>query len=184
MSGLLGREALKATVADAIVLAEVAVDRLQAMIRLTRDDVGLLPFRIALPTNDSLMSEPCSHIVERGAARDEGVGGALMLGQHMSNLAVVGIEQLGEIAVGEESALVVSLLAQAEGLAQQPLGSRQAFDAPLGVLGRGEVEEDGDQLGVGDPLAMGGGVVDADGHPQGLAVDQVILGAHVLEYDF
>jgi hypothetical protein len=184
MSRLLGRQALKSTVADAIVLAEVAVDGLQAVVRLTSDDVGLLPFGVALPTNDALMSESCSHIVERGAARHEGVAGTLVLGQHPSDLAVVGIEQLGEIAVGEESPLLVSLLAQAEGLAQQPLASRQAVDAPLGVLGRGEVEENGDQLGVGDPLAMGGWVVDADGHPQGLAVHQVILGTHVLGYDF
>ena len=169
---------------DPIGLTEITVDRLQAVGGLARDDVGLLPLSIVLPANDSLMSEPCSHIMERGAARDEGVGGPLMLGQHMSNLAVVGIEQLGKIAVGEESALVVSLLAQAEDLAQQPLGSRQTVDAPLGVLGREEVEEDGDQLGVGDPLATPGRVVHAAGHPQGLAVDQVILGTHVLEYDF
>src|SRR5262245_17583171 len=64
MSRLLGREALKSTVADAIVLAEVAVDGIQAMVGLTSDDVGLLPFGVALPTNDALMSESCSHIME------------------------------------------------------------------------------------------------------------------------
>ena len=93
-------------------------------------------------------------------------------------------EQFGEVAVGEQSTLLVSLLAEAERLVQQSLGSGPAIDPLLHVLRGGEVEEDRDKLGVRDPLAVGGRVIDADGHPQCLAVGEVLLGAHVLGYNF
>ena len=67
---------------------------------------------------------------------------------------------------------------------QQSLGSGPAIDPLLHVLRGGEVEEDRDKLGVRDPLAVGGRVIDADGHPQSLAMGEVLLGAHVLGYNF
>src|SRR5271157_3533242 len=99
--GLLGRESFQTTVADAIVLSEVAVDGLQTVVGLARDEVRLLALGVVLPTNNPLMSKSRSNIVERGAARHDGVGEALMPGQHESDVAVAGIEQLGEVAVGE-----------------------------------------------------------------------------------
>ena len=180
---LLGREPLQTAVADAIVLAQVTVDGFQTVVRLSSDDVRLFPFGIALPANDPLMSQPCSNIVKRGTPRDHGVGVTLMLGQQHGDPTIVAMKQLGEIAVGEQTTLLVGLLAQAEGLVQQTLGSGQAVDPPLHVLGGGEVEENRDKLGVGDPLAVGRRVIDADGHPQCLAVCEVLFGAHVLGDD-
>ena len=93
-----------------------------------------------------------------------------MLGQHLGDPAVVDVEQFGEVAVGEEPPLLVGLLAQAPDVPQQALASGKAVDAPLHVFGRGEVEKHGDQFGVDDPLPVGGRVLDADGHPERLAV--------------
>lgn len=73
--------------------------------------------------------------MEGGTLRDDGLGGALMSGQQRRDPAVVDVEQLGEIAVGEQSPLLVGLPAQAERLAQQPLGGREALDPELHVLG-------------------------------------------------
>jgi hypothetical protein len=180
---LLGREPLQTAVADAIVLAQVTIDGFQTVVRLPSDDVRLFAFGIALPANDPLMSQPCSNIVKRGTPRDQGVGVTLMLGQQLGDPTIVGMKQFGEVAVGEETALLVSLLAEAEGLVQEALGSGQALDPPLHILGGGEVEKDRDKLGVRDPLAVGGWVIDADSHPQRLAVCEVFLGAHVLGDD-
>jgi len=184
VGGLLGREPLEAAMPDPIVLTEITVDRLQAVVGLACDDVGLLPFSIPLPANDSLMSKSCPHIVERGAPRDDGLGVSLMLGQQDRDPTVVRMEQLGQVAVGEESSLLVSLLAQPKGLLQQPLGGRQAVDAPLHILGGRDVEQDRDQFDIRDALATSGWVVDRDGHPEHLPVDQVVFRAHMLEDNF
>ena len=56
VSGLLRRESLKAAVADAIVLAEIMVNRLEAVVGLASDDVRLLALGVALPANNPLMS--------------------------------------------------------------------------------------------------------------------------------
>jgi len=107
-----------------------------------------------------------------------------MFGQDLGDTAIAYMEQLGEVAVGEQSTLLVSLLTQAKRLAQQPLGGRKALDAQSHVLRGGEVEEDGDKIGIRDALALAGRVVDTDGHPECLSMCNVVLGAHVLEYDF
>ena len=146
VSGLLRREPLQAAMADAIVLAEVTVDRLKAVVSLASDDMRLLAFGVSLPANNPLMSQSCSDVVERGASWDDGVGEALMLGQHMCDPTVVDAEQLGEVAVGEQSALLVGLLAEADRLAQQPLRSGKTIDSQLHVLGGGDLEEDGIRL--------------------------------------
>ena len=83
---------------------------------------------------------------------------ALVLGEHCGDPTIVGIEQFGEVAVGEQTTLLVSLLAQAEGPAKQALGDGKAIDPLVDVVGGGEVEKDGDQLGVSDLLAVGGWV--------------------------
>jgi hypothetical protein len=184
VSGLLGRESLKAAVADAIVLTEITVNRLQTVVGLARDDVGLLPFGIALPANDALMSESRSHIVERRSPRDDGVGFTLMLGQQYRDPTIIRMEQLGEVAVGEQTTLFVSLLAQAKGLVQQPLGSGKTLDAQLHILGGGEVEEHGDEVGIDEALSMPRRIVDADGHPEDLSVLDVVVGTHVFKDDF
>ena len=125
MSGLLGREPFQTAMADAVVLAEVTVNRLEAVVGLASDDVRLLAFGVSLPANNPLMSESCSDIVERGASRDDGVGVALMLGQHVRDPTVAGVEQLGEVAVGEQSTLLVGLLAEAEGSCATIVGERE-----------------------------------------------------------
>ncbi len=130
------------------------------------------------------MSQPRSDIVQGGAARDDRVGGPLVVGQQHRDPTVLGVEQLGEVTVGEQSPLFVGLLAQAEGLVQHPLGRREAVDAPLYILSGGEVEEDGDQLGIDEALSLPRWVVDADGHPEDLPVPDVVVGPHVFDDDF
>ena len=103
VGGLLGRQPLEAAMPDPIVLTEITVHSLQAVVGLAGDDVGLLPFRITLPANNSLMSKSCPHIVERGAPRDDGLGVALMPGQQDGDPTVVHREQLGQVTVGEEA---------------------------------------------------------------------------------
>ena len=78
----------------------------------------------------------------------------------------------------------MGLLAQAERPGQQPLRGGEAIDALLDILGGAEVQEHGDQLGIDDPLLVAGRVIDADGHPEGLSVADVVPGPHVLEDDF
>jgi hypothetical protein len=119
--------------------------------------------------------------MECGASWNNGVGTSLMFGQHLSDPTVVDAEQFGEIAVGEQSALLVRLLAKAERLAQQPLRSGKAIDAQLRVLRSGNVEEYGDQIHVRYSLVPFGRVVEADGHPERLSVYNVVFGAHLLE---
>jgi hypothetical protein len=165
-------------------LTEITVNGLQAVVGLAGDDMGLLPLGITLPANDSLMSQSCTHIVECSAPRDEGLRVTLMLGQQDRDVTVVGMEQLGQVAVGEEAPLLVGLLAQAKGFLEQPLGSREPVDAPLHILGGGDVEQDRDQFDIGDAPAASGWVVDRHGHPEHLPVEKVIFRAHMLEDNF
>src|SRR5262245_2087000 len=150
VGGLLGREPLEAAMPDPIVLTQITVNGLQAVVGLAGDDVGFLPFGITLPANDSLMSQSCPHVMERGSARDDGLGVSLVPGQQDRDLTVAGLEQFGQVAVGEESSLLVSLFAQAQGLLQQPLGSREPVEAPLHVVSGGELEQDRDQINIRD----------------------------------
>ena len=108
--------------AHPVVSTEITVDRLQAVEGLAGHDVRLLPFGVGLPANNPLRSESRSHVVQGGAARDDRVGGPLLLGQQHRDPTVLGVEQFGEVAVGEQSPLLMGLLAQAEGLVQHPLG--------------------------------------------------------------
>src|SRR5439155_4752109 len=148
------------------------------------DDMRFLAFGVSLPANNPLMSQSCSDVMECGTSWNDGVGETLMLGQHMSDPTVVDAEQLGEVAVGEQSTLLVGLLAEADRLAQQPLGSGETIDAQLRVLPGRDLEKDGDQIDVRDALATTRRVVEADGHPKRLAVNEVVFGAHVLEDNF
>ena len=56
VSGLLWREPFETAMADAVVLAEVTIDRLKAVVGLAGDDVRFLAFGISLPANNPLMS--------------------------------------------------------------------------------------------------------------------------------
>jgi hypothetical protein len=118
VSGLLRREPLQTTMADAIVLAEVTVHHIQAVVGLARDLRRLLGFGVSLPANNPLMSQPGSLVVEGGAPGNHGVGEPLMFGQDLSDPTLVDAQQLGEVAVGEQSPLLVGLLTEAECLAQ------------------------------------------------------------------
>jgi hypothetical protein len=184
VGGLLGCEPLEAAMPDPIVLTEITVNSLQAVVGLAGDDVGLFPFGVTLPANDSLMSKSCPHVVERGSPRDDGLGVSLMLGQQDRDPTVAGMEQLGQVAVGEESSLLVGLFAQAQSLLQQPLVGRKAVDAPLHILGGGELEQNRGQVDIGDALATSGWVVDRDGHPEHLPMEQVVFRSHMLEDNF
>ena len=99
--GLLGRQPFDSAVADAIVLAEVTVHCLETVVGLARRQMWLLTLSVTFPTNNSFMSQSRSGVVEGGTARDDGVGEALMLAQHVSDRSIAGVEQLGEVAVGE-----------------------------------------------------------------------------------
>src|SRR3974377_2309700 len=74
VSGLLGRESMKAAVPDAVVLAEIVVNRFEAVVGLASNDIRVLPLGIALPANNPLMSESRSNIVEGRPSRDDSVG--------------------------------------------------------------------------------------------------------------
>ena len=56
VSGLLWRESFQTAMADAVVLAKVAIDRLDAVVGLSSDDVGFLAFGVSLPANNLLIS--------------------------------------------------------------------------------------------------------------------------------
>lgn len=184
VSRLLRGQALQTTVADPIVLAQVVIDRIKAVVCLASDDVRFLTFGISLPANNSLMSQSSSDVVESGAPGNDGVGRALMLGEQLTNPTVVGAKQLCEIAVGKQSSLLVGLFAQTDRFTQQALASRQAIDAQLHVLGRGDVEQYRDQVGIGDALVTNGRVLDANGHPEHLTMGDTVFGALVLGDNF
>ena len=184
VSGLLWSEFLKAAVADPVVLAEIVVNRFEAVVGLASNDVWVLSLGVALPANNPLMSQPRSNIVEGRASRNDRVGTLLIPGQKGADVTAAGMEHLGDVAVGKQSALFVSLLAHAAGLVQQPLGRGKAIDAPLHILGGGDDEEDGDEFGIDDAPVLSGRVVDADGHPEHLPVFDMVAGTHVLENDF
>src|ERR1700740_2233321 len=145
------------------------------------DDVRFFAFGISLPANNAFMSQSSSDVVKSGASGNDCVGSALVLGQQLGNPSVVEAEQLCEIAVGEQSALLVGLFTEAERFPQHPLASWKAIDAQLRVLGGRDIEEDGDQLGIGNAFLTSGRVVDADGHPEHLTMHDMVLGAHVLD---
>jgi hypothetical protein len=104
-----------------------------------------------------------------------------MFAQQLSDPAVTGAEQFGEIAVGEQPSLLVRLLAEPDCLAQHPLRSRESIDAHLHVLGGGDIKKYRDQVDVGDALPSKWSIVDAHAHPKDLPVQNVLFGTHVLE---
>jgi hypothetical protein len=79
--------------------------------------------------------------------------------------------------------LLVSLLAKANDSAEQPLGDRYTFDAPLRVLHGGEIEKDGGEVRIDDALAVSWRVVDGDRRPEHLSVCDVVGGTKVREDD-
>src|SRR6516225_9832689 len=81
VSGLLWSEFLKAAVADPVVLAEIVVNRFEAVVGLASNDVWVLSLGVALPANNPLMSQPRSNIVEGRASRNDRVGTLLIPGQ-------------------------------------------------------------------------------------------------------
>ena len=166
VSGLLGRESMKAAVPDAVVLAEIVVNRFEAVVGLASNDIRVLPLGIALPANNPLMSESRSNIVEGRPSRDDSVGVLLIPGQECADVTAAGMEHFSDVAVGKQSTLLVGLLAHAASLMEQPFGTGKAIDASLHILGGGDVEEDRDEFGIGDALAMPRWMVDAHGHPK------------------
>ena len=180
VSRLLRGQAFQSTVADPIVLAQVVIDRFETVIRLTSDKVWFLAFDVSLPANNALMSHSSSDVMQIGTPGNDRFGGALMLAQQLANPTAIGAKQLRDVAVGEQASLLVSLFAKADRFTQQSLASRQAIDARVYVLGGGDFEQYWDQLGIGDTLVTNGWAVDADGHPENLAMNEMILETHVL----
>src|SRR5271166_1871282 len=119
--------------------------------------------------------------MEGRASRNDRVSALLIPGQECADVTAAGMEHLGDVAVGKQAALLVSLLAHAASLVQQPFGRRKTIDAPLHVLGGGDLEENGHEFGVGDALVPAWRVVDAHGHPERLPVFDMVAGTHMLE---
>jgi hypothetical protein len=181
---LLGRKPLEPATPNAIVLTEVTVDCVETVVCLASNDVRFFALDVSLPANDSLVGDPRSHVVERGAPRDDRVGGALVVGQSNADLDVAYVEDLSDVAVGKEPTLVVGLLAHAESLVQQPCASRNAIDASFGILSGGDVEKNRDQFGGGDALAPSRRMVEGNGHPEHLPVLDMVARTQVLREDF
>ena len=180
MSGCLRRKALEAAVADTVILAEIAINGFETVVGRASNFVGTLSAGVAQPANNPLMSDPRSDIVKRGTPRDDGVGGPLMFGQDLADVVTADMKHLCDVAVREQAPLRVSLLAQTASSVQQPFGCRQAVDAPLHVVGRGEVEEDGDEFGIGERPVSLWRVFNVDGRPERLSVCDVVARPHVL----
>jgi hypothetical protein len=181
---LFGRESLRPAVAHTVVLAEVTVDGLEAVISFAGDDVGIFPLGITLPADDAFVRETGAHVVQRGAPRDQGSRLSLVLSQQGSYGGVVGIEQLGQVAIGKKATLSVGLVAQAEHFVKQALRGRDPIDSSLNIVGRAQRKHDGDQLGVGDALAVARRIVAMDGHPHNTAMRNLLFGTQVLLDEF
>ena len=104
---------MEATMSDAVVVAEVAVHRFQTVVGLPGDLVRFFAFGISLPADDAFVSQAGADVVQGGPTRDEFLGFPFMGRQDMGDLRVVSVEDLGEVAVRQESPLLVSLSAQA-----------------------------------------------------------------------
>jgi len=184
MSSLFWGESLESTMAYAIVLAQVAIDRFETVVGLTCDDVGILAFGVSFPADDPLVGETAADVMQCGAARDDGTSRAFMLGENLGDTGIGRVEEFRKIAVGEESPLRVSLLAQSHCAVQESLGGWKSVDAFLDVAGSAEVEQNGNEIGVEDALSMTGGILEADGHPEDLSMNDVIQRAQMLREDF
>lgn len=63
------------------------------------------------------------------------------------------------------------------------MSRRNTLDTPLHIVCGGDVEKDRDQIDIRYALSSTGRIVDADGHPEHLPVDNVVFGTHLLEDD-
>lgn len=174
-----GCELLQTAVPHPIVLAEVTIDGLQAVVGLTGNQVRFLSFGIALVADDAFVGQAGAHIVQRRSAGNQLLGIAFVFGQDLRDSRFAGAEQLSQIAIGEQPALLVGLLTQAQGLLRQTLLGVEPLDASVDVVGRAEVEDDRNQVGIRDSFSLPWWVVDADSHPQHLPMGQVLARPNV-----
>jgi hypothetical protein len=184
VSGLLWGESLEATAAHPIVHSEVMIDGFETVVGFLGNDMGILTFGVTFPTDDAFVSETRTNIVESGTTRDNGLRGSLMLGEDEGNSAIVGVEDLGEIAVGKQSPLAMRLFTKTDAALEETFRSWHAVDATLNVLRGADIEENRNELGVDHSLTMAWRVLDADGHPEELAMHDVVERSNVLSEDF
>jgi len=182
--GLLGSESLQAAMSHAVVLSEVTIDSLEAVVGFAGDEVRVLAFGVTLPADDAFVCETGADVVQRGAARDEVAGLSFVLGEEAGHATVTDTEQLRQVTVGKEASLGMCLQAQAERLMEQTLWGGNAVDTALHIVDGAEIEENGNQVCVGNPLAMPRRGIATDGHPQDGAMRDMLSGTQVLLHDF
>ena len=184
LRGQFRSEALESAVSNAIVLPEIAVNGVESVVGLPCDKVWIFAFGIAFPADDPFVGETGANIMQGGSAGDDGLGGAFMFGEDFGDGGVAGVEKFGEVAVGEQRSLLVGLFAEPAGAVQEAFLGRPSVEALLDVIGGAEIENDGDEIDVGDALPMARRIIEADGHPEDLAVGDVLEGTEVLGQDF
>jgi hypothetical protein len=86
-------------------------------------------------------------------------------------------QQESQISVTEESALIVSLAAESGDACASDVGPTLAIDQGVDVLGRDEVEYDGDQACVFDAFFSPGWIVGGHGEPDNLSGSNAIAGS-------
>lgn len=184
VSRLLWGKALESTVTHAVVHAEVTIDRLQAVVGLFGNEMGILTFGKTFPADDAFVSQTGTDIVERGATRNNGLGAALMRCENNGHSVVIGVEDLSKIAIGKQSSLAVRLLTETKTALEETLGCGYSIEAPLHILRGADIEQNGNQFGVEYSLTMTWRVIDTDGHPEELTMPYVLERSNVLRKDF
>jgi len=85
LRGFLGCESLEAAMPYAVVLRQIAIDRVQAVIGFLRNQVGFLAFRVAFAANDALVSQAGAHIVQRRSAWHDLIRTAFVFDEELRN---------------------------------------------------------------------------------------------------
>jgi hypothetical protein len=86
-------------VTDSVELAQITINRLGAMVRLTGDLVRGQSLSVTLCNDDSLVGQTASHVVQRSPAWNHFLLFAFVGCQLLSNAFIMSVQKFGKIAV-------------------------------------------------------------------------------------
>lgn len=133
---LVGRHPIEPIMSDTVILTKVLIDGFEAVIGFARDLVGRFAIEIAFATDDALVRQTGTDIVDGGAARDHLSGLLFVVRQGVTDLLRGPAEQFGEIAQREQRFLLEGWVTEANGFGLKALLGRLALDAGEDVVGR------------------------------------------------
>ena len=154
--------------------ADVVLNGLEGMVGVPSDLLDGVLFDEELVNDDAFVGEGRAHVMNSAAPGQHLASFQFPLSDVFADRARRQFEQKGHLGIGEDAVLLIGLYKEAGGGVAFEVTQASSVGALRGFVFVEQVQDDGNELGLGDGLAVRGSGVLMDGDPGGLSWPQMM----------